>query len=77
MHFEMNWKGYIVSDKDILDGKPIIKGTRLSVEFILERLADGWSEDEVLQNYPGLSKESLKAVNCSLYISMVRLGLKI
>lgn len=58
----MNWKEYIVSDKDIFDGRPIIKGTRLSVEFILERLADGWSEDEVLQNYPRLSKESLQAI---------------
>jgi len=39
----MNWQDEIVSDKDILLGKPTIKGTRLSVEFIIERLASGWT----------------------------------
>jgi uncharacterized protein (DUF433 family) len=58
----MDWKNRIISDKTILNGKPIIKGTRLSVEFILGRLADGWSENEILENYPGLTRDDLLAV---------------
>lgn len=58
----MNWKKHIVSNKDVLLGKPTIKGTRLSVEFILERLASGWSEETILENYPQLKKSDLQAV---------------
>lgn len=58
----MNWKDYIVADKDILCGKPTIKGTRLSVELILDRLADGWTEQMLYENYPSLYKEGLQAV---------------
>ncbi|MBU2446431.1 MAG: DUF433 domain-containing protein [Bacteroidetes bacterium] len=58
----MNWHEYIHSDKTVLLGKPILKGTRLSVEFIIERLADGWTEQQLLENYPRLTKEHLKAV---------------
>jgi len=43
-------------------GKPVIKGTRLSVEFILGRLADGWSESMLLESYPQLTREDLQAV---------------
>ena len=57
-----NWQNYISSDRKILLGKPVINGTRISVEFILERLADGWTEQEILNNYPRLSKESIQAV---------------
>jgi uncharacterized protein (DUF433 family) len=58
----MNWKDHIISDKNILNGKPVIKNTRLSVEFLLGRLADGWSEEMLLENYPSLSKEGMQAV---------------
>ena len=58
----MNWKEHIVSDKKVLLGKPVIKGTRISVEFILERLADGWSENKILENYPHLTQVDLQAV---------------
>ncbi|MCU0401432.1 MAG: DUF433 domain-containing protein [Algoriphagus sp.] len=58
----MQWKERIVSDKNVLLGKPVIKGTRISVEFILERLADGWSESNILESYPHLKKEDLQAV---------------
>lgn len=58
----MNWQEYIVSDPTVLQGKPTIKGTRLSVEFLLERLADGWTERDLLDNYPRLTKEALQAV---------------
>ena len=58
----MNWKEHIVSDKAVLLGKPVIKGTRLSVEFILDRLANGWSESTLLENHPNLTKEGIQAV---------------
>lgn len=65
-----NWQEYIISDDKILLGKPIVKGTRISVEFILERLADGWSEQDILENYPNLNNESLKAVFAYTYECM-------
>ena len=58
----MKWSERIVSDKDVLLGKPIIKGTRISVEFILERLANGWNEEKILASYPHLEKEDIQAV---------------
>ncbi|MGN6195249.1 MAG: DUF433 domain-containing protein [Ginsengibacter sp.] len=58
----MKWQDYIVSDEDVLVGKPAIKGTRISVEFIIGLLAQGWTESQVLENYPRLTKESLQAV---------------
>jgi uncharacterized protein (DUF433 family) len=58
----INWKEYITSDKSVLLGEPVIKDTRLSVEFILECFASGWSEKDLLDNYPRLKKESLQAV---------------
>ena len=58
----MNWKDYIISDKEILLGKPTVKGTRISVEHIIGLLAQGWSEAQILENYPRLTKESLQAV---------------
>ena len=65
-----NWQDYITSDDKVLMGKPIIKETRISVEFILERLADGWSEQDLLENYPRLTNESLKAVFSYTYECM-------
>jgi uncharacterized protein (DUF433 family) len=58
----VNWRDYISSDDGILPGKPTITGTRLSVEFLLERLADGWTEQDLLDNYPRLTREALQAV---------------
>lgn len=58
----MNWHDHIVSDKEILLGKPTVKGTRISVEHILGLLAQGWTENEILENFPRLSRESLQAV---------------
>jgi len=66
----IDWKEYIVSDEKIFLGKPTIKGTRISVEFIIERLANGWTEQEILENYPHLSVESLSAVFSYLYDCM-------
>jgi uncharacterized protein (DUF433 family) len=58
----MNWKDHIVSDKEVLLGKPAIKGTRISVEHIVGLFAQGWDEVKILENYPRLTKESLQAV---------------
>ena len=58
----MNWETYIHSDPDILVGKPVIKGTRLSVEFILGLLSAGWTEQQIFENYPTLNQNSLRAV---------------
>jgi uncharacterized protein (DUF433 family) len=58
----MEWRTKIVSDNNILAGKPIVKGTRLSVEFLLGLFADGWKEEDVLANYPILKKDDLLAV---------------
>jgi len=57
-----NWTDYIHSDPDILVGKPVLKGTRLSVEFLLRLFAAGWTEPQVLENYPGVTRQSLRAV---------------
>ena len=57
----------IVVDPKILAGKPVIRGTRLAVEFVLELLAAGQSESDVLANYPGLAREDILA--CLSYAS--------
>lgn len=53
----MDWKKYIASDPAILGGKPHIVGTRLSVDFILALMANGWTVEQVLSNYPTLTKQ--------------------
>ena len=57
-----DWKEFIYSDPNVLIGKPIVKGTRLSVEFILGLFAEGWTEQQVIENYPTLTTESLRAI---------------
>jgi uncharacterized protein (DUF433 family) len=54
----MDWRQYIHSDPKILLGKPTVKGTRLSVEFLLGLFATGWTEQQVLENYPTLTSEA-------------------
>ena len=56
-----NWTARIVIDEAILTGKPVIKGTRLAVEFIIDLLARGWSEAQILENYPGIVIEDIRA----------------
>lgn len=65
----MDWQTRIILDPNILVGKPIIKGTRLAVEFIIDLLAQGWSIDEILRNYPGLTVEDIQA--CLSYASTI------
>ena len=61
------WTDRIVIDEKILTGKPVIKGTRLAVEFMIDLLARGWSEAEILENYPGIVLEDIRA--CLTYAS--------
>ncbi len=51
----------IVLAPEVLAGKPVIRGTRLSVEFVIGLMADGWSEADVLQNYPGIGHDDIIA----------------
>jgi len=57
----MNRKRRIVVDRKVLAGKPIIKGTRISVEFLLDLLAKGWTHQKILENYPQLKKTDIQA----------------
>lgn len=63
----MEWSERIVIDPRVLVGKPVIRGTRLAVEFIIDLLAQGWPEEEILANYPGLTREDILA--CLAYAS--------
>jgi uncharacterized protein (DUF433 family) len=56
-----DWKNRITVDPEILAGKPILKGTRIPVELILDLLANGWTTEEILENYPQLKKEDITA----------------
>ncbi|MBA3431753.1 MAG: DUF433 domain-containing protein [Actinobacteria bacterium] len=58
----MEWRERIHSDSKILSGKPVVRRTRLSVEFLLRLFAAGWTEEQVLNNYPNLEREDLLAV---------------
>ena len=58
----VNWKDYIHTDPSILVGKPVLKNTRLSVDFILGLLGSGWTRKELFESYPQLTDEALQAV---------------
>ena len=53
----MDWREHIHSNPEILFGKPVVKGTRISVDFLLDLLANGWSDKQVLESYPGLTRD--------------------
>ncbi len=65
----MNWQEKITINPDILSGKPVIRGTRLAVEFIVDLLASEWTETEILRNYPIVTHEDIQA--CLRYASQV------
>jgi uncharacterized protein (DUF433 family) len=58
----MEWHEHIHSDPEILGGKPIVRGTRLSVELLLGLFANGWTQEQVLESYPHLTPEDLRAI---------------
>lgn len=55
----------ITVDPKVLVGKPVIRGTRLAVEFVIGLMAEGWSEGDILDNYPGIAHEDIIA--CLVY----------
>ena len=57
----MDWRDRISIDPQVLVGKPVVKGTRLAVEFILDLLSKGWTREQILANYPGLALEDILA----------------
>jgi uncharacterized protein (DUF433 family) len=66
---EMNWQDRIRFDPGVLGGKPVVKGTRLAVEKLVELMASGWSEQQIIENYPGITHEDISA--CLYYASDV------
>jgi len=65
----MTWNDRIIVDPRILTGKPVVRGTRISVELVVELLAAGWSHDQILASYPHLSDEDILA--CLAYASEI------
>lgn len=65
----MNWQERIVVDPETLVGKPIVKGTRISVEFVVDLLGRGWSVEQVLAQYDHLTATDVQA--CLAYASEV------
>ena len=58
----MQWTDHIHADPAILGGKPVVKGTRLAVDFVLGLFAAGWTREQLLTEYPQLSDEAIRAV---------------
>jgi uncharacterized protein (DUF433 family) len=65
----MDWRTRIEINPEILVGKPVVKGTRLSVELVLDLVAAGCPESEILANYPGLAHEDVLA--CVAYAAEI------
>lgn len=58
----MNWQDRIAANSAVLAGKPAIRGTRIAVELVLELFANGWTEQQILENYPQLERADIQAV---------------
>jgi uncharacterized protein (DUF433 family) len=65
----MDWHDRIVVNPKVLVGKPVIKGTRIAVEFIVELLANGWTTEQILHEYDHLTPEDIQS--CLAYASEV------
>ena len=65
----MDWEERIVLNPEIVAGQPVIRGTRLAVNFVIGLLARGWTGREIVENYPGLTHEDILA--CLAYASDV------
>ena len=57
----MNWQDRIAIDPQILTGKPVIKGTRIAVEFVIDLLGRGWTTEQILDEYDHLTREDIMA----------------
>ncbi len=65
----MDWRDHITVDPQILVGKPVVKGTRISVELVIDLLAAGWTQEQVLDSYPTLKTDDVRA--CLAYASEI------
>jgi len=65
----MDWRDRIAVDPRILVGKPVVKGTRIAVEMVVDLLAAGWTHQQIRDSYPTLTEEDLRA--CLAYASEV------
>lgn len=63
----MGWQDRIEMNPKILVGKPVVKGTRMSVEFVVDLLASGWTQQQIHDSYPNLTAEDIRA--CLAYAS--------
>lgn len=61
----MDSREYIHSDPSVMSGRPVVRGTRLTVEFLVGLLASGWTHEQVLDSYPQLSHDALRAVEAA------------
>lgn len=65
----VDWRERIEINPDVMTGKPIIRGTRLTVDLVIELLAEGWTVDQIIAEYPGVSSEDV--AGCLAYASAV------
>jgi uncharacterized protein (DUF433 family) len=65
----MDWRDHITVDPQILVGKPLVKGTRISVELVIDLLAAGWTQQQILDSYPTLKADDVRA--CLAYASEI------
>ena len=72
----MNWRDHIETNRNELAGKPLVKGTRLSVAFILELMGAGSSEAAILASYPQLTQEDVRVCLHCTSEKMAHLGSK-
>ena len=63
----MKWQDHIIIDPKILVGKPVIRNTRIAVEFVVDLLGRGWTTDQILSEYDHLTREDIQA--CLAYAS--------
>ncbi len=63
----MSWQDRITADPKVLVGKPVVKGTRISVALVVDLLAAGWSQEQILDSYPNLTTDDIRA--CLAYAS--------
>ena len=71
----MDWRDLITVDPRILVGKPVVRGTRIAVELVVDLLAAGWSQEQIIDSYPTLKPEAVRA--CLAYASEVLHGEKV
>lgn len=58
----LDWSRHIHLDPTIAFGKPVVRGTRIAAEFVLDLYALGWTDEQILESYPHLSRDALRAI---------------